>query len=214
MGVGRGVVLYVPTRYTNTFVGYVLQGVMTNFVAGSNQFSLLGCMVPVGGPLSVNTNGPGFPRLDGATVHFFRSFSQSFSDGYTCFTNYGWLDPKGVETTNGPNLNVAESFVVQNPGPPTNWIRIFTNDIIYGPAMVGSGGAPLPVQSLSIQGGSATLEIWNPDNVSFDVRFSIDGATWTTVAANESGKRWSGPLPDPGRGRFQVVTSQSGGSVK
>lgn len=218
--VGAGVVLYSPVTYTNTFVGNLyMNTTYTNFVAGSNRFTLLGCKVPVGGPLSVNTNGPGFPRIDGASAHFFRETNQAFADGYTCFTNYGWFDPKGVESTNGPTLLVAQSIFVQNPGPATNWIRIFTNDVtlgpvIYRPSLAGSGGSELPVQSLSVRSGKATIKILNPGGAAFDVWFSTDGASWTKVAANQSGKTWAGPLPDPVQGQFLITTTQTGGSAK
>jgi hypothetical protein len=215
MSVGRGVIVYVPTRYTNTFVGNLLPGYLTNVVAGNNQLSLLGCMLPVGGPLSVVTNGPGFPRIDGATAHFFRTASQSFSEGYTCYTNYGWFDPKGIESTNGPNLGVGESFFIQNPGPPTNWVRIYTNEMVVGKqAMRASAISLLEVQQLFVQGGSVTLKISNPGGAAYEVQFSTDGAAWTTVAANQSGTTWTGPLPDPVRGCFQVITSITEGGAK
>ena len=218
MPLGRGVVLFVPARYTNTFVGNVLQGALTNAVAGSNKFSLLGCMAPVGGSLSINTNGVGFPRIDGATVHFFRSPSQTFADGFTCFTNYGWFDPKGVESTNGPALTVGESFFVQNPGAATNWVRIVTNGeiFVYGPAKVAGAPAssPLYVRQMAIQDGDATLTIVNPANTRYDVQFSTDGVAWKTVSANQSGSKWKGLLPNPLRGQFQVVASSTKGGAK
>lgn len=157
-------------------------------------------------------DGVGFPRIDGATAHFFRSSSQSFADGYTCFTNYGWFDPKGIASTDGPSLNVAESFFVQNPGAATNWVRIFTNGGI-GPAKA-SGTAPPEVQRMSVAGGNVTLTISNPANTTYDVQFSTDGALWRTIAANQSGKKWTGPLPDPLRGQFQVVASPTKGGAK
>jgi len=211
--VGRGFIFYTPVLYTNTFVGNVLQGSLTNAVAGSNRFSLLGCMVPVGGPLSVNSNGVGFPRIDGATVHFFRSASQSFTDGFTCFTNYGWFDPKGIASTDGPNYNVAESFFVQNPGPATNWLRHIDENGVGG-SFAQIATEPLDVRQMSVTGVYVTLTISNPKNVAYDVQFSGNGATWTTVSRNQTGIKWTGPLPDPVQGRFQIIASQTQGGAK
>jgi len=211
--VGRGFIFYTPVLYTNTFVGNVLQGSLTNAVAGSNRFSLLGCMVPVGGQLSINSNGVGFPRIDGATVHFFRSASQTFADGFTCFTNYGWSDPKGVESTNGPVLNVGESFFVQNPGPATNWLRTFTNGIVSARASV-LGTSPPAILQLAVHGGNVTLAVSSSKGQAYDVQFSTDGANWTTIATNQSGNQWTGPLPDPLQGQFQVIASSTEGGVK
>src|ERR1043165_431753 len=52
MPVGRGLVVYVPIRYTNTFVGNVvapIPGTVTQEIIGSNRFSLIGCKFPIGG---------------------------------------------------------------------------------------------------------------------------------------------------------------------
>ena len=148
-----------------------------------------------------------FPLLDGAVVHLFRSPIQSFSDSYTCFTNYGWFDPKGVENTNGPNCNVAEGFVVQNPGPPTHWIGNF---VANRPAT--SPVPTMPINRLQISGGTAILEWADPGGGGLhDIQFSTDRATWITIATRQSGVIWTGNLPAPVAGFFQVIASNKEG---
>jgi hypothetical protein len=205
--VGRGFVLFAPVRWTNTFVGNVLSGMQTNVIVGSNQYTLLGNKLPEGGPISDLILGS-FPKVDGASAHFFRSVSQSFS-GYTSFTNYGWFDPTGVEGTNGPTYSVAEGFFVQNPGPETLWTNIFVG---ARPAP----GAPTAVEvtRLIVEGGMATLEWADPGGGLCDVQFSTDGRLWTTIAARQSGNTWTGSLPALDYGRFQVVTSNIERSLK
>jgi hypothetical protein len=204
---GRGFMVYAPLRWTNTFVGNVVQGNITNFIAGNHGYSLVGSIVPVGGPISAMLSNA-FPILDGATAHFFRFPSQTYSDGYTCYTNLGWSDPKGIEGTDGPSCNVGEGFVVQNPGPPTNW----TGSFVARPA-----ASPVPtmeIKHLHVVSGNATLEWVDPGGGLYDVQFSGDGATWTTIATKQPGNTWTGPLPDPNAGRFQVITAKNERSAK
>lgn len=209
MPVARGVVIYAPLKFTNTFVGYVAIP-STNIVkiAGSNKFSLVGCPLPVGGPLSSSgQNTVNFPRIDGATALFFRP-NQTF-DSYMCFTNFGWSDPTGIEPASGPNLGVATSIFVQNPGPDTNWVVSVAQRLVP-PVRPPS----VEILRVSVQEGIATLGISNRRNVLFDVQFSTNGENWRTVAANQSGDKWTGPLPDPVQGQFQVIASQTEGGAK
>lgn len=201
--VGRGFVVYAQQQWTNTFVGNVIQGRVTNFLAGNNGFSLVGSIIPVGGPISAMMSNA-FPILDGSTAHFFRSPGQIFSDSYTCYTNYGWSDPKGIEGTNGPSCNVGEGFLIQNPGLPTNWTGNFT---VSRPAP--SSVVTMEINQLQITGGTATLDWADPGGGRYDVQFSTDGAVWTTIAARHSGNTWAGPLPNPTAGRFQVVAAKN-----
>ena len=120
---GRGFFYYAPAAYTNTFVGEILQGSLTNFVAGNNKLSALGSKVPQTGMLSTDL---AFPTIDGANVLLFNGAGQTYTDAFTCFKGFGWFDPNGVAGTGGPVINVPQAFFVQNPGPDTNWIRTFT----------------------------------------------------------------------------------------
>lgn len=203
--VGCGVVVYVPIKYTNTFVGSVtVPSSQTLEIAGSNRFSLVACKLPIGGPISLTgTNAIAFPQIDGATAHFFRK-NQTF-DSFTCFTNFGWFAPQGGASTEGPNLNVGESFFVQNPGPTTNWVTTAARPA--PPSLMSPD-----IKRISIQGGTVTLNISSP--VAYDVQFSLDGGAWTTIAANQSGRSWTGPLPDPLQAQFRVIRSQTEGGVK
>jgi hypothetical protein len=209
--VGRGFVVYVPIKYTNTFVGNVIApvpGTTTQEIIGSNRFSLIGCMYPVGGQIGFSgTNTINFPRIDGATAHFFRQ-NQTF-DSYTCFTDYGWFDPKAGVSTNGPLLNVGDGFFVQNPGPATNWVTT------VGPRPAAPSPGSPDILLISVQGGAVTLTVSNPSTTGYDVQFSADGEHWLTIAANQSGRRWIGPLPDTLQGQFRVVaSSQMKGGAK
>ncbi|HRT58770.1 MAG TPA: hypothetical protein P5038_19250 [Candidatus Paceibacterota bacterium] len=123
LAVGRGAVVYSPTEGCFTFSGEVLQGWLTNFVAGSNRFSLLGSKVPQGGALS---SVLAFPGSDGDNVYLFPTPRQSYLDACTCFSGHGWFDPAGGASTNGPVIAVGQSFFVQHSGPDTNWVRHFT----------------------------------------------------------------------------------------
>jgi hypothetical protein len=194
---GRGFFLYVPSPYTNTFVGEVEQGTLTNFVAGNNRLSALGSKAPQSGTLSGDL---GFPMIDGANVFLFSSASQTYTDAFTCFNGFGWFDPNSVMGTNGPVIAVAQAFFVQNPGPDTNWIRTFS--IVLAP-LRAPGGAD--ISSLRISGGTVTLKLTNPGGGSYTIQFSSDGVSWSTVASGLTGTVWQGPYLGGERGYYQVI---------
>jgi hypothetical protein len=199
---GLGFVLYSPTALTNTFVGEVLQGWQTNFVAGNNRLSLLGSKIPQTGML---TGELGFPGIAGADAQLFIVGSQAYSEACTYFPGCGWYDPGGVATTNGPVLEVARSFFVRNPGPDDYWIRDF--NVLKAPAQAAGGAAgPTPeISSLTIRAGTVTLKILNPADARYNVQFSTDRRNWSTVATNQCGTLWTGPVPGSPQGYFQLV---------
>jgi hypothetical protein len=199
---GLGFVLWSPGDYTVTFVGEVLQGGLTNFVAGTNKLSLLGSKVPQGGEL---TGALGFPVINSADVYTFSSASQSYADAYTALPSYGWYDPAGSATTNGPTINVGQSFFVRNPGPDTNWLRSFTVQFAGPLQVTGKDGAPVEIRSLSLSAGTVTLSILNPSGAKYNVQFSSDRVIWKTLATNQGGTVWTGPVPGGVQGYFQLV---------
>jgi hypothetical protein len=189
---GKGFVVYSPVNWTNSFVGAVPQGRLTNFVAGTNKLSLLGSKVPIEGAISSVLK---FPEIDGANVYLFRPVNQSYTDAFTCFKGYGWFDPNGVAGTGGPALKVAEAFFVQNPGPNTNWTyNFFVQSAPPGSGSVAgtSDSGAARILSIAYQAGTVTLQIVNTGGAVFDVQFSGDRKSWVTVAPNQNGTSWSG----------------------
>lgn len=204
--VGKGFVIQAPSQWTQTFVGNVPQGSLTHFIAGGNKLSLVGSKVPLSGALASVLQ---FPGIDGADVYLYRSASQQFTDAFSYFGGYGWYDPKKVADTNGPIVNVGESFFIQNPGPDTNWVRNFTVQALQGPAQQSLGtttdGTHPEIQHIGIKAGQVTLVIRNPDGGTYSVQHSPDGVTWKTVATNQTAAVWEARLPDGTRGYYQVV---------
>jgi hypothetical protein len=156
---GRGFVINTPSAWTWTVVGDVLQGSLTNYLAGHNKLSLVGSQVPIAGPITAEL---GFPGIDGETVYFYNNTNsslpavnnppgtvggsasylnfanQDFHDACIYFSGYGWYDPKKIAGPGGPNLNVGESFFARTPGPDTNWVFYFS---------VGGGAAVQPAMA-------------------------------------------------------------------
>ena len=195
--VGQGFVLQSPTNYTQTFVGNVLQGYLTNFLAGSNKFSLLGSMVPITGSLS----NLFFPGADGHNAFLFDAFKQHYSDAFSFFANLGWFDPYRLAGTNGPIIEIAHSFFVQSPGPDTNWIWYFT----VQNAAVRASPADANIQSLTLSTSAATLKIRNAQRAAYNVQFSSDGLTWSTVGMKQTAAIWSAPRPGGVRGYYRLT---------
>jgi hypothetical protein len=208
--VGRGFVVQSATNWTNTFIGTVLQGSLSNAIAGTNRFSLVGAMIPATAPLS-GTN-LSFPAIDGAQVLAFNTPAQNYFDAVVCFSGYAWFDPAGAVNTNGPVINPAQAFFINNPGPNTNWVIYFNLGLsgtsVPAPATQQTSAissAP-QIQSLRRTGGMANLQILNPGQVSYSVQFSPDGVNWNTVATNQTANAWKARWPGGTQGYYRLLS--------
>ena len=109
---GEGVLVSLPTAYTNTFVGEVLQGNLTNsFGSGYQQAS---SMVPQAGNIDsalLMTNAPSGSE--------FLQWNTGIQD-FDIYNKFGTL---WVPST--PSLEVGESFIISSPSP-WQWVRNFT----------------------------------------------------------------------------------------
>src|SRR6266568_4135104 len=202
---GKGFVIYANSQWSNTFVGQVPSGSLTNFVAGGNFFSLLACQIPVAGRLSADL---GFPGVDGDDVSFFRAVPQTYTDAFTYFTNYGWFDPKAPSGPADPGVGLGESFFVQNPGPSVNWVIQFEPPSAALPkskAIAATATNAPTIRRISVRAAKTALDILNPGGEAYNVQFSSDGLSWSTVAANQTGTIWTGAYPGGKRGYYQVV---------
>jgi hypothetical protein len=198
LSVGTGFVMQVSRPAMITFVGEVPQGWLTNYVAGGNRFTLIGSRVPQGADLTTLV----FPRLDGLNASLFESGSQSFVDAYSYFQGYGWFDPRGLAAPGGPLVNVGQSFFVWNPNPATNWIRYFIVQLAAQKNAVAGGPS---VASIAAGPSGVSLNVVNPGGRSYDVQFSKDGITWSTVATAQTGPVWKGPWLGGVQGYYQVI---------
>jgi len=126
---GFGAVIYNPgnSAITNTFVGQVVQGSVTNTVSqGFNLYSI----VP---PVSVDFNTVGFPaNSDGAGTSFDTMYKWNGS-AYTTYSYYnaadagvaGWYDLIGNPVAITPK--VGECFFINHVNPSvTKWVSSFT----------------------------------------------------------------------------------------
>jgi hypothetical protein len=179
---GRGFVIYTPIRFTNTFVGEVLQGTLTNRIVGGNKLSLVASMVPQAASLS-DLN---FPGTDGDTVYLPVSATQRLSDAYNFFSGYGWFDPTGAVNTNGPVLPVASCFFIQHPGTDTNWVRSFSANN----ATINKTNSAT-IKNITLSGSRITLNVSVPKSATYNVQTSSDRVSWKTVATNQVATTWS-----------------------
>jgi hypothetical protein len=109
MNPGEGVFLYVPAgnNYTNTYVGEVLQGDLTNSLLAG--FNMVGSKVPQAGGLQTDL---GYPVSNGSLVYKWT----------TTFASYSYA---GSWAPSEPQLQVAEGFFAYKPAA-VNWVRSFT----------------------------------------------------------------------------------------
>lgn len=104
---------------TNTFVGEVIQGSYSNYIAGSGSYNCLGSSAPLGGSF---TNAiVGFTPADGDSVLKWDVAAFDFSGtipAYSTFVN-AW-------NTTALNIGVGEGFFYVRNGGNVNWLRDFT----------------------------------------------------------------------------------------
>ena len=200
---GKGFVIYANSQWSNTFVGQVPTGYLTNFVRGSNAFSLIAAEIPLNGRLIADLN---FPGTDGDDLFLFRTIPQVYSDAITFFTNYTWFDPQGPPGPADPTVKLGESFFLQNPGPGTNWVIFFDplGGPVANPKAVTTADSP-SIGHLRVSLGKATLDVLNPGGGGYNVQFSSDATSWKTVATNQTATVWTGTYAGTARGYYQVV---------
>ena len=193
---GKGFVLWTTnTQWSNTFVGQVPSGSLTNTILGQTRFSLMACIIPVGGRITADL---GFPGTDGDDVYLFRTVPQQFTDAFTFLTNYGWFDPNAIQGPGGPVVGVGESFFIQHPGTNVDWV------IQFAPSEKSLASSGPAIRQISVRNGQTILRV-DPAGGSYNVQFSSDGRTWQTVATNQTAAVWSGPYPGGVRAYYKVV---------
>lgn len=113
---GLGFMIQTTTQFTNTYVGDVMQGSLTNQLITGNQF--WSSIPPIGGPLSsVLTN---CPAVEGDAVFVWDTAAvpQDYNPaGATYLDGVGW----------DPDLTIAvgQGFLYQRVGPPAQYVRTF-----------------------------------------------------------------------------------------
>jgi len=206
LGVGKGFVVWSDSTWTATFLGEVLLGFSTNFIAGTNKFSLLASKIPQAGELSALLS---FPPTEGDNVYLYRTDSQRYSDAYTYLEGFGWLDSSAPVSPSEPAPGVAQAFFVQHPGPDTNWIRFFDIGPVAPTTMLATSSATSPkIRRLSASSKKITLDVSNTHAGSYNVQFSADRLAWTTVATNQTSSTWTGPLLVGTHGYYRLTSPQ------
>jgi len=122
---GEGAFIRNPgtTSFKVTFVGEVLQGVLSNAIPAG--FSIRASKVPQAGKLGTGASPLpagelGFPAGEGDQVYTFNSATQLYRTDAFSFGEWG-----GDSGAGGPALNVAEAFFV-NKLVASNWVRTFS----------------------------------------------------------------------------------------
>jgi len=110
---GEGVFIFNPgAGYTNTFVGEVASGNLTNAIPAG--FSIISSMVPQAGKLTTDL---GYVTGSGSqSVYLYDSVN-----GYTIKSTL----PSGAWIGGEPTINVGQGFFINVP-TARNWTRVFT----------------------------------------------------------------------------------------
>jgi hypothetical protein len=166
---GEGALVYAPEPFTQTFVGEVPQGALTNRLSAG--LSLCSSIVPQAGGI---TTGLGFPAQNGDVIYRFDRISQT----YTSFIYDGI---GGMWYPSEPVLAVGEAFWVEL-GTARNWSRNFSTSggtfsyTVAIPPFTGTRGGMVPTNdppiapTISAQPQSRTNVVG--DNVTFTVTAS------------------------------------------
>jgi len=116
---GEGFFVVAGSDFTNTFVGDVPQGSLTNALVGNSAFEAIGSKVPVGGNLA--TVLAGYPATDGDQVWTWNTALQDFN--VSDVASYSAAQSKW-----NPDATVAvgDAFFLVRAGGPVNYVRNFT----------------------------------------------------------------------------------------
>ena len=128
LNVGQGVFFLPFINKTNTYVGQVMSGFLTNnYTPAANAFAIVSSVVPIAGGVTATLNYQ--PAINDTIFTFdgtnYSSFTYSFkpaSHGNPASTN--WVD--GTGAVNQPNISVGQSFWL-NPVTTPVWSQTYTN---------------------------------------------------------------------------------------
>jgi hypothetical protein len=195
---GDGVLIWTPQRWTNIFVGFVAQGYLTNPLPAG--FSLKSSIVPVAGGLETIIAFPAHPNdkvwRGAPPVPSFYTFDE---------LDLVWHPEE-------PSLNVGEGFFLYTTDPRL-WVWNFivqsvpspltsSRTALAAPAIVV---APPLLFNLTLKNGAAMLSINKSPGQYYNVQFSQDRASWTTVATGQNSALWQEPLRPGTRGYYRLA---------
>lgn len=115
---GPGFFIYVPEPFTNTFVGEVPQGALSQTVVGGGTVTMLGNLVPIAG--DVPTVMTGYVPAEGDTIYQWDP-TPAVQDlaGNESYNAGSW---SGTITS----IETCEAFLLYRADPGTTWTRNFT----------------------------------------------------------------------------------------
>jgi len=116
---GEGFFVLGGGDFTNTFVGNVLQGSLTNPIAGNGLFQAIGSMVPIGGYLSNVLSG--YPATDNDQVWVWLTGNQDLD-----LVNIPTWIASQNKWSPDYNIPVGDGFFLLRAGAPVNYVRSFT----------------------------------------------------------------------------------------
>jgi len=110
---GEGCFFYAPTAFTNTFVGEVMQGALTNAIPVG--WSIRSSTVPQAGTAEELSLTGALNDFD--ALYKFNNASSAYEPWTYAFGSW--------DKTGSPTLNVGEAFWI-NATQPTKWVRNFS----------------------------------------------------------------------------------------
>jgi hypothetical protein len=120
---GAGIFVLSDAPWTNTFVGTVMQGNLSNPFGTVNVNSFIGSQVPLTGTADSLNLTPGLP--DGTLVEPWDLANQRYLTGGYTWAFGSWSDPSS--NPNPPPVAIAQGFLVITPaGSPAVWATNFT----------------------------------------------------------------------------------------
>jgi len=118
---GQGFFVAPAEPFTNTFVGEVKQGSVTNALLGNGNFDMIGSSVPLGGGFSNVLDQ--YPGTDGDVVGI---WAEPIQDLNATVPQYSTFDNKWHPDFPTVNFNVADGFFLARAGGPLNYVRTFS----------------------------------------------------------------------------------------
>jgi hypothetical protein len=118
---GQGFFVVPNAPFTNTYVGEVKQGSVTNALIGNGNYEAIGSSVPLGGGFTNVLDQ--YPALDGDGIGIWSEPAQDFS---SISPSYSTFDNKWHPDFPTVNFNVADGFFLVRNGGAVNYVRTFS----------------------------------------------------------------------------------------
>jgi hypothetical protein len=111
--------------FTNTWVGNVWQGALSNSLSGNSGYDLIGSLVPIGGSLTTNVLAQ-YPGVNGDRILTWNVTNQAYDGTQPAYSSKSSRWSPDDATAGFSGVQPAQAFFLIRKGAPVVYVRNFT----------------------------------------------------------------------------------------